>query len=79
MDCNVLKATGIVRYIDRKNSAGKIRSIYLLHCYRTVYLPELSSKLKTVLAGSWLFKSNALSNSLIHYTVGTPRGIGALN
>ena len=48
MDSNVHHLdAGIVQTMYRKNGAGKIRSIYLLHCYPTVYLPELSSKLKT--------------------------------
>ena len=37
-------------YIYRTNGARKKLSIYILHRYPTVYLPELSSKLKTVWA-----------------------------
>ena len=36
------------RYMDGKNTAGKKPSIYLLHCYPTVYLLEFYYKLKTV-------------------------------
>ena len=43
-------STGILQSIYCKNGTRKKSSIYsyLLHCYPTVYLPELSGKLKTV-------------------------------
>ena len=41
-------STGNLQSIYCKNGTGKNLSIYLLHCYPTVYLPELSGKLKTV-------------------------------
>ena len=42
--------TGISQSIYCKNGTGKkpVHILYCLDCYHTVYLPELSSKLKTV-------------------------------
>ena len=51
-----LKVTRILQYMDCKNGAGKFPSIYLLHCYPTVHLPDLSCKLKTVRNRNWFVR-----------------------
>ena len=56
---------GILQSIYCKNGTGKNPSIYLLHCYPMVYLPDISGKLKTGYEGPIIFLFNRITEVLI--------------